>query len=53
MENLNDMRLYLRIRENHPELYDEIRKEGRVGIPVFILPDGTVTNDFEAARSLK
>ena len=50
VENLNDMRLYLRIRENHPELYDEIRKEGRVGIPVFILPDGTVTNDFEAAR---
>lgn len=52
VENLNDMRLYLRIRENHPELYDEIRKEGRVGIPVFILPDGTVTNDFEAAREV-
>lgn len=50
VENLNDMRPVSEDPGNHPELYDEIRKEGRVGIPVFILPDGTVTNDFEAAR---
>lgn len=57
VENLNDMRLYLRLREAHPEIYDKIREEGRVGIPVFILPDGTVTNDSEralgTARALK
>ena len=47
---LDYVKEFLEIREGNPELYDEIRKEGRVGIPVFILPDGTVTNDFEAAR---
>lgn len=57
VENLNDMRLYLKLRESHPEIYDKIREEGRVGIPVFILPDGTVTNDsekvLETARNMK
>ena len=46
VENLNDTRMYLKIRESHPEIYDEVRAEGRVGIPVFVLPDGTVTRDF-------
>lgn len=57
VENLNDTRLYLKIREGHPEIYDKVREEGRVGIPVFILPDGTVTGDsekaLETARALK
>lgn len=57
VENLNDMRLYLKIRESHPEIYDKIREEGRAGVPVFIMPDGTVTNDSEqvlaAARNMK
>lgn len=49
LENLQDMRLFLKIREGHPEIYDKIREVGRVGIPVFILPDGTVTIDEDAA----
>ncbi len=56
-ESMPDMRLFLKIREGHPELYDEIRKAGRVGLPVFILPDGTVTLDtglaLETAEKLK
>lgn len=57
VENLNDMRLYIKIRESHPEIYDKVREEGRAGVPVFILPDGTVTGDsekaLETARSMK
>lgn len=57
VENLNDMRAYLKIREGNPQIYDKIREEGRVGIPVFVLPDGTITADsaeaLEAARNLK
>jgi len=57
VENLNDMRAYLKIREENPQIYDKIREEGRVGVPVFVLPDGTVTADsakaLNAARNLK
>lgn len=49
LESMQDMRMFLNIREGHPEIYDEIRKVGRVGIPVFILPDGTVTIDGDLA----
>lgn len=56
VENLNDMRQFLKIREGNPELYAEVAAEGRVGIPVYILPDGTITRDskaaFEAAKAL-
>lgn len=48
-ENLNDMRLFLKLREGNPEIYDEVRAEGKIGIPVFILPDGTATRDKEKA----
>ena len=49
LENLQDMRLYLKIRESHPEVYDDVRQENKVGIPVFVLPDGSITLDTEAA----
>ena len=47
LENLQDMRLYLKIRESHPEVYDELRMENKVGVPVFVLPDGSITVDTE------
>lgn len=57
LENLQDMRMFLKIREGHPEIYEELRKDNKVGIPVFVLPDGTVTTDcsaaLEALRTLK
>lgn len=57
LENLQDMRLFLKIREGHPEIYDELRKDNKVGIPVFVLPDGSVTVDadkgIEEMRKLK
>lgn len=57
VENLNDMKLFLKIREENPELYEECRKDNRVGIPVYVLPDGTLTRNtgeaLEAARKIK
>jgi len=43
------MRLYLKIRENHPELYDAVRADGKVGVPVYVFPDGSMTLDTEKA----
>lgn len=57
LENLQDMRLFLKIREGNPEIYDKMREVNRVGVPVFILPDGTITIDgdlaIEEMRKLK
>ena len=57
VENMNNMRMFLAIREGNPELYAPVREAGGIGIPVFVLPDGTVTLDTEeglaAARALK
>lgn len=47
--NLTDLKVYLRIRDSHPELYDTVRAKGGVGIPAFVLADGTVTMDMEKA----
>ena len=47
--NLTDLKVYLRIRDSHPELYDAVRANGGVGIPAFVLADGTVTMDMEKA----
>lgn len=49
LEDLQDMRMFLKIREGHPEIYDELRQDNKVGIPVFVFPDGTVTTDAEKA----
>ena len=57
LENLQDMRLVLKIREGHPEIYDELRVDNKVGIPVFVFPDGSVSVDpekgLEEMRKLK
>ena len=57
LENLQDMRLYLKIRESHPEVFDELRANNKVGVPLFVLPDGSISVDtevgLEALRKLK
>ena len=40
--SLPDLKAYLALRESSP-LYDAVREQGIVGIPAFILEDGTVT----------
>lgn len=49
LENMQDMRLYLKIRESHPEIYDAVRADNKVGVPVFVFPDGSLTLDPEKA----
>ena len=48
---------FLKVRDENPELFDVCRQNNSIGIPVFVLEDGTVTFDrdvaFEAARNVK
>lgn len=44
-EDLSALKEFLVIRDNSP-LYDEVKKNGGIGIPVFVLDDGTVTFDY-------
>ena len=43
---LADLKTFLAIRESDA-LYDEVRKNGVIGIPLFVLEDGTRTLDLE------
>ena len=43
---LADLKTFLAIRESNA-LYDEVRKNGGIGIPLFVLEDGTRTLDLE------
>ena len=44
--SLSDLKAYLALRESDP-VYADIRENGGIGIPCFILEDGTVTRDLE------
>lgn len=56
VESMDNMRLFLKLREGNPEVFEPVRAQNKIGIPVFVLPDGTVTVDenagLDAARSL-
>ena len=43
---LADLKTFLAIRESDA-LYDEVRKNGGIGIPLFVLEDGTRTLALE------
>lgn len=40
--HVKDLKAFLKFRDNHP-VFEEARKYGFVGIPCFVLEDGTVT----------
>ncbi len=42
-----NLRAFLHLRDTRPE-FDEVKKEGRIGIPAFVMEDGTVVlgNDW-------
>ena len=44
---LSDLKAYLALRQDSP-VYADIRENGGIGIPCFILEDGTVTRDLRA-----
>lgn len=45
--SLPDLRAYLSLRDGSP-VYADIRANGGIGIPCFILEDGTVTRELSA-----
>ena len=45
--SLSDLKAYLALRESDPH-YEAVKKNGGIGIPCFILEDGTVTRDLRA-----
>ena len=48
--SLSDLKIYLALRQDSP-VYADIRENGGIGIPCFILEDGTVTRDLQAVLS--
>jgi glutaredoxin-related protein len=44
-EDLNNLKEFLVLRET--SLFDEVRKEGRIGIPCILGEDGIVTLDWQ------
>ena len=48
--SLPDLKAYLALRESSP-LYESVRKNGGIGIPAFVLEDGTVTLELEQVLS--
>lgn len=55
--SLANLRLYLRYREETADLSEALLKEDKIGIPLFLLEDGTITTDealgYAALRSSK
>ena len=45
--SLSDLKAYLALRQDSPA-YPDIRETGGIGIPCFILEDGTATRDLDA-----
>lgn len=41
-EHVKNLKAFLRIRDVSP-VFDDVKKNGRIGIPCFVLSDGTVT----------
>lgn len=45
--SLGDLKKFLQIRENTPEIYDNVRKNNGLGIPCFVKADGEITLDIK------
>lgn len=50
-EELSALKEFLKIRDSSP-LFDEIKKEGRIGIPCIIREDGSVSLSWEEFVSM-
>lgn len=48
--SLSDLKAYLAQRESNP-LYQSVKADGGIGIPLFILEDGTTTLDLNQVLS--
>lgn len=51
-ESTANLKEFLKYRDSEP-MFDAIKAEGRIGIPMFILEDGTKTFDLESHTGIK
>lgn len=49
-KDLQNLKVFLALREENPA-FSEIRGSGKIGIPCLVMPDGTVTLEWEALGS--
>ena len=47
-QDVASLRMFLQLRDREP-VFDQIRREGRIGIPCFVREDGAVTLDLNEA----
>ena len=47
-QNVRHLKAFLKLRDNNP-IFDEVKKIGAIGIPCFVLADGTVTLNLKDA----
>ena len=47
-ENTTNMKAFLKLRDSE-DAFEEVRREGRIGIPAFVNDDGAVTLDVNTA----
>lgn len=45
-DSINNLKRFLKIRDTHP-IFDSVKKQGSVGIPLFVFEDGTMTFNLE------
>lgn len=45
-DNLRNLKEFLALRDSNP-VFNQVKEEGRIGIPCILLPDGRVTFDWE------
>lgn len=45
-ENLQNLKDFLKIRDGNP-LFDELRREGKIGIPCIVREDGSVSLQWD------
>ena len=48
-EDLKNLKEFLKIRDGNP-LFDELRGEGKIGIPCIVLEDGTIKLDWSELK---
>ena len=50
--SLSDLKVYLALRQNSP-VYADVRENGGIDTPCFLLEDGTVTRDLQAVLKIQ
>lgn len=46
-DNLRNLKEFLALRDNNP-VFSSVKEEGRIGIPCILLPDGTVSFEWDS-----